>query len=42
MPMLTSARSCVEATMIDLILISGVTALLLGYLLYALLAPEKF
>lgn len=31
-----------EAVMIDALWLSGVTALLLGYLLYALLAPEKF
>lgn len=36
------ARSCAGALMIDIIWLSGVTALLLGYLLYALLAPEKF
>lgn len=31
-----------EVVMIDAIWLSGVTALLLGYLLYALLMPEKF
>jgi K+-transporting ATPase KdpF subunit len=38
----TFARSYVEAVMIDAIGLGGVTALLLGYLLYALLLPEKF
>jgi K+-transporting ATPase KdpF subunit len=37
-----SARSCAEVVMIDAIWLSGVTALLLGYLLCALLLPEKF
>jgi K+-transporting ATPase KdpF subunit len=32
----------VEARMIDTIWLGGVTALLLGYLLYALLLPENF
>jgi K+-transporting ATPase KdpF subunit len=32
----------VGSTMIDAILLSGVAALLLGYLLYALLMPEEF
>lgn len=36
------AKSCVEVLMIDAIWLSGVTVLLLGYLLYALLVPEKF
>ena len=40
--MFAFARSCVEVVMIDAIWLSGVTVLLLGYLLYALLAPEKF
>jgi len=40
--MFISAKSCVEGVMIDAIWLSGVTALLLGYLLYALLLPEKF
>jgi K+-transporting ATPase KdpF subunit len=40
--MFTSAKSYVEVVMIDAIWLSGVTALLLGYLLYALLLPEKF
>jgi K+-transporting ATPase KdpF subunit len=38
----TFARGCVGTTMIDTILLSGATVLLLGYLLYALLMPEKF
>ena len=40
--MFAFARSCVGVVMIDAIWLGGVTALLLGYLLYALLAPEKF
>lgn len=40
--MCTAAKSCAETPMIDTIWLGGVTALLLGYLLYALLAPEKF
>ena len=41
--MFTFAKSCAEVVMmIDAIWLSGVTALLLGYLLYSLLLPEKF
>jgi K+-transporting ATPase KdpF subunit len=40
--MLAFATSSVEVVMIDAIWLGGVTALLLGYLLYALLWPEKF
>ena len=40
--MFAAARSCVEATMTDALWVGGVALLLLAYLLYALLAPEKF
>jgi K+-transporting ATPase KdpF subunit len=32
----------VEAPMTDMVWLGGVTVFLLGYLLYALLVPEKF
>jgi K+-transporting ATPase KdpF subunit len=40
--MSTAARSSPEALMTDLVWIGAVTLLLLVYLTYALLVPEKF
>jgi K+-transporting ATPase KdpF subunit len=37
-----AARSCVEATMSDIIWISAVTLMVFVYLLYAMLVPERF
>ena len=37
-----AANGSAEAVMVDTIWLSAATVLLLGYLLYALLAPEKF
>lgn len=37
-----AARSFAGALMTDLVWLSGVTLLLLTYLMYALLVPEKF
>jgi len=38
----TAARSWVEAPMTDTIWLGAVTLMLFGYLMYALLVPEKF
>lgn len=35
-------RERIGKTVLDYVLIGGIAALLLGYLLYALLKPEKF
>jgi K+-transporting ATPase KdpF subunit len=40
--MRTAARSYVEASMTDTVWIGAVTLMVFGYLLYAMLAPEKF
>ena len=38
----TAARSSAEATMTDTVWVGAVTLLVFGYLLFALLKPEKF
>jgi K+-transporting ATPase KdpF subunit len=40
--MRTAARSSEEPAMTDYIWLGAVTALIFGYLFYAMLAPEKF
>lgn len=40
--MFMAARSCKEAPVTDIWGLGAITLLLVGYLLFALLAPEKF
>jgi K+-transporting ATPase KdpF subunit len=35
------AKSCAEASMTDAVWVGAVTLMLFGYLMYALLVPEK-
>jgi K+-transporting ATPase KdpF subunit len=41
-PARTAAKSFEESTMTDTVWLSAVTLMVLGYLFYALLVPEKF